>query len=147
MPKALIWLSAYVGVCAQTLTGRKQLILFIFHRDSTTCQVHMPYVVAYGVPDVTGQPCPCAIFLHRSAIEFRCHAIAKIYAIDRRRVRITPGADVGRAQTEHRGWLAQSQNIVGNQILQLATVLSLGWQGRPRLLYLYCYYLYCYVSL
>jgi hypothetical protein len=38
-------------------TGRNQLILFIFRRDSTTCQVHMPYVV----PDVMGQPCPCAV--------------------------------------------------------------------------------------
>ena len=63
-----IWLSAYVGVYAQTLTGRKQLMLFIFRRDDNTCQVHMPYVVAYVVPDVMGQPCPCAIFPHRSAV-------------------------------------------------------------------------------
>ena len=86
MPEAFIWLRAYVGVYAGTLTGRKQLILFIFRRDGTTCRVHMPYVV----PDVMGQPCPCAILPHRSAIEFRCHAIAKIYPFDRCRVRITP---------------------------------------------------------
>jgi hypothetical protein len=67
MPEALIWLRAYVGVYAGTLTGRKQLILFIFRRDGgTTCRVHM----RYAVPDVMGQPCPCAIFPHRSAIEF-----------------------------------------------------------------------------
>jgi hypothetical protein len=52
MPEALIWLRAYVGVYAATLTGCKQLILFIFRRDATTCQVHMRYVVAYVVPDV-----------------------------------------------------------------------------------------------
>ena len=90
MPEASLWLRAYVGVYARTLTGRKQLILFIFRRDSTTCQVHMPYVVAYVVPDVMGQPCPYAIFPHRSAIEFLCHAVAKIYRIDRCRVRISP---------------------------------------------------------
>ena len=54
MPKALIWLRAYVGVYARTLTGRKQLILCIFRRDGTTCQVHIPYVVPYVVPDVMG---------------------------------------------------------------------------------------------
>jgi hypothetical protein len=46
MREALLWLSAYVGVYDQTLTDRKQLILFIFHRDGTTCKVHMRYVVA-----------------------------------------------------------------------------------------------------
>jgi len=44
MPKALIWLRAYVGVYARTLTGRKQLILRIFRRDGTTCRVHMRYM-------------------------------------------------------------------------------------------------------
>ncbi len=46
MREASLWLRAYVGVYAQTLTGRKQLILFIFCRDGTTCRVHMRYVVA-----------------------------------------------------------------------------------------------------
>ena len=54
MPEASIWLRAYVGVYARTLTGRKQLILCIFRRDGTTCQVHIPYVVPYVVPDVMG---------------------------------------------------------------------------------------------
>jgi hypothetical protein len=52
MREASKWLSAYVGVYAQTLIGRKQWILFTFRRDGTTCQVHMPHVVAYVVPDV-----------------------------------------------------------------------------------------------
>ncbi len=67
--------------------GRKKLILLIFRRDGTTCQVHMRYVVAYVVPDVMGQLCTCAILSHRSAIEFSCHAIAKIYPVGRCRVR------------------------------------------------------------
>jgi hypothetical protein len=36
---------------------------------------------------------------HRSAIEFRCHAIAKIYPIDRCRVRITPIATISSTAT------------------------------------------------
>jgi hypothetical protein len=54
MREASLWLSAYVGVYAQTLAGRKELILFIFRRDGTTCGMHMPYVVAYVAPDVEG---------------------------------------------------------------------------------------------
>ena len=46
MREASLWLSAYIEVYDQTLTGRKQFILFIFHRDGTRCQVHMRYVVA-----------------------------------------------------------------------------------------------------
>jgi hypothetical protein len=52
MPEASLWLRAYVGVYARTATRRKQLILHIFRLDGTTCQVHIPYVVAYVVPDV-----------------------------------------------------------------------------------------------
>jgi len=55
MPEALIWLRAYVGVYAATLRGRKQLSLFIFRSDGTTCRVHVPYVVAYVVPEVARQ--------------------------------------------------------------------------------------------
>jgi len=61
MPEALIWLRAYVGVYAATLIDRKQLILFTFRGNATRCRVHMRYVVAYVVPDVVGQPCPCAV--------------------------------------------------------------------------------------
>jgi len=46
MREASIWLSAYVGDYAKTRISRKQLILFIFRRDYTTCRVHMRYVVA-----------------------------------------------------------------------------------------------------
>jgi hypothetical protein len=89
MPEASLWLRAYVGLYVGTLTSRKQLILCLFRREGTTCQVHMRYVVAYVVPDVMGQPCPCAIFSHPSVTKFRCHAIAKIYPADRCRVRIS----------------------------------------------------------
>ncbi len=65
MPEASLWLRAYVGVYAGTLTRRKQLILFIFRGHGTTCQVHMRYVVAYVVPDVLGQSSALAIFPHR----------------------------------------------------------------------------------
>ena len=51
MPEASLWLRAYVGVYAATLRGRKQLILFIFRSDGTTCRVHIPYVV----PEVARQ--------------------------------------------------------------------------------------------
>ena len=51
MPEA----RAYVGVYAGILMGRKQLILFIFRSDGTTCRVHIPYVVAYVVPEVARQ--------------------------------------------------------------------------------------------
>ena len=71
MPEASLWLRAYVGVYAGTPANRKQLILFIFHSYGTTCQVHMPYVVAYVVPDVMRQPCPCAIFLLLSFFDQR----------------------------------------------------------------------------
>jgi hypothetical protein len=70
MPEAWVWLRAYVGVYAGTLIGHKQLILFIFLCNGATCRVHMRYVVAYVVPDVMGQPCPCAIFPHGSASSF-----------------------------------------------------------------------------
>ena len=46
MPEASLWLRAYVGVYAETLADRKQLILCRFRRDGTISQVHMRYVVA-----------------------------------------------------------------------------------------------------
>ena len=107
MPEASLWLRAYVGVYAGTLTRRKQLILFIFRGHGTTCQVHMRYVVAYVVPDVMGQLCTCAIFSHRSAIEFRCHAIAKIYPVGRCRVR-TPIATTLLHRKHTTRWAAAS---------------------------------------
>ena len=51
MRRASIWLSAYVGVYARSLTSRKQWLLFIFRCDGTACQVHMPYVGSYVVAD------------------------------------------------------------------------------------------------
>ena len=51
----------------------------------------MPYVVAYALPCLMSWVSRALRNLpHRSSIEFRCHAIAKIYPIDRCRVRITP---------------------------------------------------------
>jgi hypothetical protein len=50
---------------------------------------------ASAVPDCHGSAVPLAQpFLTAQPIEFRCHAIAKIYPIDRCRVPITPIATI-----------------------------------------------------
>src|SRR5258706_13385840 len=92
-----------LGFMQGTLTGHKQLTLFIFRRDCTTCRVHMRYVV----PDVMGQLCPCAIFSHPLGHQVSLSSRTFISSADAASA-FTPNRDHFAAPQTHARWAAAS---------------------------------------